>query len=1056
MTVADWLRQLGLERYETAFADNAVTFDLLPHLSAQDLRDIGVLAVGDRRRLLGAIAKLRGFSEPAVFDAERRQVTVMFCDMTDSTWLSTTMDPEDLSAVIRDYQSRVASTIERFDGFIARYVGDGVLTYFGYPHAHEDDAERAVRAALSIIAEFGGETAPLESVRVRIGIATGLVVVGEQIGEGEAWQQTAIGETPNLAARLQALAAPNTVVIAPSTHRLVGDLFEYRQIGPLALKGLSEPVIAWEVTRPSAIESRFEALRRDSSISLVGRDHELRLLLGHWARSRGGEGQVVLLSGEAGIGKSRLVATLRQQLKDEPHLTLRFFCSPYDRDSAFRPFINQLERALGWTRDDTTEQKQEKLRSTVFGAAHGEDEIALLAELLSLPNSVPDLQLSTQRKREKLFGALIHQLEARARTQSILMIFEDAHWTDPTSLDLLKFLMERVARLPVMLIITFRPEFEHDWGDQPHIARLALNRLDDRNAKTLVRQLAGRELGPEIADEIIARADGVPLFVEELTKTVLETDGHKSLPSSVFPASASGRASVPASLQASLIARFDRLGSRAREVAQLGAVLGREFSYELIDRTGEQSAAELQLGLRRLVDAGLLFCRGEAPQSTYVFKHALVQDAAYSTLLRSRRQQLHARVAAVMAEYFKDIVTRQPEILAYHLTEAGEGVPAVAQWLKAGQHATGRSAYIEAIRHFDRGLEVLKAIPEGPERERQELALQLNRGPALFAAKGFAAAEAAEAYTRAYELAATNGDIGELFTAVNGLWQSANGAGVIANCRRLSGRLQELAADAADDALQLQAHHSAWATSLYSGEPLTAREHAAHGRRLFDPERHRLQHQLYGGHDPGSCAYYLGAQAEWQLGFPDTALRLCEEGVDLARRSAHPFSCACALQYHALLHLDRGEPQSALQQLEAAEKLATEERLGFVLEPQLVRGAALTDLGSLDEAVSCLQQGLTGRNGATRQRCFGLSKLAAALIATGEYEAALTAAQDGLSTGERTGQMAYQSELYRLQGAALSRLKRAEEAEAAFENALREARARADESARTTCRRESG
>lgn len=598
--------------------------------------------------------------------------------------------------------------------------------------------------------------------------------------------------------------------------------------------------------------------------------------------------------------------------------------------------------------------------------------------------------------------------------------------------------MDRTAHLPVMLIITFRPEFEHDWGDRPHIVRLALNRLNDRSAKTLVRQLAGRELGADVADEIVERADGVPLFVEELTKAVLEVDGHKA----VARASASGRASVPVSLQASLIARFDRLGPWAKEIAQLGAVLGREFSYELIDRTGEQSAAELQIGLRRLVDAGLLFCRGEAPQSTYVFKHALVQDAAYSTLLRSRRQQLHARVATVMADHFRDIATHQPEILAYHLTEAGQGALAVDQWLKAGQHATGRSAYIEAIRHFDRGLDVLKMLSDDTERDRRELTLQLNRGPALFAAKGFAAAEAAEAYTRAYELAATNGDIGELFTAVNGLWQSANGAGVIADCRRLSGRLQELATEAVDDALRLQAHHSAWATSLFSGEPVGAREHATRGRQLFDPERHRLQHQLYGGHDPGSCAYYLGAQAEWQLGFPDTALRLCDEGVSLARRSAHPFSCACALQYSALLHLDRGEPEAALRQLETAEKMAAEERLGFVLEPQLVRGAALTDLGSLDDAVTCLEQGLTGRNGATRQRCYGLAKLTAALIVRGDYQTALDGAQDGLNTGDRTGQMMTQSELYRLQAIALSHLKRTDEAEAGFQNALHQARLR--------------
>ena len=453
-----------------------------------------------------------------------------------------------------------------------------------------------------------------------------------------------------------------------------------------------------------------------------------------------------------------------------------------------------------------------------------------------------------------------------------------------------------------------------------------------------------------------------------------------------MPASKSSALSIPATLHASLIARFDGLGLNAKEVAQIGAVLGREFSYDLIAQVTQRPTAELRVGLERLAEAGLLFCRGVVPQSSYVFKHALVQDAAYSTLLRTRRRELHARVGTVLRQHFRHLIERQPEILAYHLTVADETEPAIDQWLLAGKHAAARSAHLEAINHFDHGLEILAALPEGPPRDRREAELQLARGPSLFAAKGFGAAEAARAYARARELAEQRGDAPQLFMAVNGLWQSANGAGMVLDCRRLSKQLQDLAADTADDALRLQAHHSAWATCLFSGEPAAARDHCEEGRRLYDPERHRLQHQLYGGHDPGSCARYLGAQVYWLLGYPEKGLTLCGEGLLLAEQSAHPFTMMSALQYSSLLHLDRGETELALQRLGVAEALAAQQRLGFVLEPQLLRGAALTAQGALENAVACLREGLAGPIGATRLRCYGLARLADALIRQGEHD----------------------------------------------------------------------
>ena len=620
-------------------------------------------------------------------------------------------------------------------------------------------------------------------------------------------------------------------------------------------------------------------------------------MLRRWQQAKAGEGRVVLVSGEPGIGKSRLTAAFSQALLSKSHTRLRYFCSPYDQNSALRPFIVQLERAAGWAHADPAEQKLGKLQALLVPGARDADETTLLAELLSLPNSASELNLSPQRKRERLFEALLQQFEAAARDRPVLMVLEDAHWIDPTSRELLDLTVDRVSRMHILLIITFRPEFQHRWGGQPHVTVLELNRLGGRDGLALVERVAGNtDLPRDIVDAIVERADGVPLFVEELTKAVLETRDRNNRVTAVLPASTSPALSIPATLHTSLTARFDRLGQNAKEIAQIGAVLGREFGYDLIVRAAQRPPAKLRAGLDRLAEAGLLFCRGVAPQSTYVFKHALVQDAAYGTLLRARRQELHARVAAVLEQHFGDLVDRRPELLAHHLTAASETERAIDQWLKAGQHAAERLAHLEAISHFDRGLATLAALPEGPTRDSKEIELQLARGPSLFTAKGFAAAEAAQAYTRARELAEQRGDAGQLFTAVNGLWQSANGAGMMLDCRRLSHRLQELTADTGDDALRLQAHHSAWATCLFSGEPAAARDHCEEGRRLYDPERHRLQHQLYGGHDPGSCARYLGGQAHWLLGYPEKGLALCSEGLALAERSTHPFDFACALQ----------------------------------------------------------------------------------------------------------------------------------------------------------------
>jgi class 3 adenylate cyclase/tetratricopeptide (TPR) repeat protein/energy-coupling factor transporter ATP-binding protein EcfA2 len=1052
MDVGAWLRGLGLEQYAPAFRDNDVDGEVLPELTSDDLISIGVTSVGHRRKLLAAIAALgtppptvaysvasasAAPTSPATIEAERRQLTVMFCDLVGSTPLSVRFDPEDLREVIGAYHRCVADTVARFAGFVAKYMGDGVLIYFGYPEAHEEDAERAVRAGLAVIDAVGG-LATTERLNVRLGIASGLVVVGDLIGAGAAQERGVVGETPNLAARLQALAQPGTLVIAESTRRQIGGLFEIEDLGPHPLAGFAEPQRAWRVVGESDVLSRFEALR-SGAMPLVGRDEELALLLRRWQQAKAGEGRVVLVSGEPGIGKSRLTAALSQALQSESHTRLRYFCSPYHQDSALHPFIVQLERAAGLARDDTADQKLEKLRELLAPGARGDDETELLAELLSLPSAADDLNLSPQRKHEMLLEALLHQFEALARSRPVLMVFEDAHWIDPTSRELLDLTIDRAARLPVLLIVTFRPEFQHAWGGQSHVTMLALNRLGGHDGAALVERLAGNAgLPRETVDEIVERADGVPLFVEELTKAVLETGEGDNRVAAVLAASPLPNLAIPATLHASLIARLDRLGPIAKEVGQIGSVIGREFGYDLIEQVAQRSAAELRSGLDRLVEAGLLFCRGVAPQSSYLFKHALVQDAAYGTLLRARRQELHARVAAALERHLADLVERQPELLAHHLAAAGEASRAVAQWLKAGQFAAGRSAHIEAIAHYGHGLALLSSLPDAPDRDRQEISLQLALGLSLGTARGFSSAEVAGAYARARELCEKPGEGAQLFAALWGLWISNQRRGVHEECRGLSKTLLDLTRDSSDHGLRLQAHHSAWTTSFYCGEPLICREHCLEGRHLYDPVEHGSHARVYGGHDSGVCAASMLALSEWLLGYPQKALASSTEALGVARSLGHPFSLYNAHHWAAVCHQFRSEDEASLRHIEAQEALGTEHRFSPMIHPSILRGGVrAADVNA--DAVVVIRSELAKAN-VELLRPYGFALLAGALARAGDDQSAIMAAAEGLSVAASTGVRWWEAELYRLRAVSLLARADIDAAQACLEQALLVAR----------------
>jgi class 3 adenylate cyclase len=739
MSLEAWLRRLNLSQYEAVFQENSVTADLLPSLTAEDLKDLGITAVGHRRRLLDAIAALRRdttaaattdshvqpdqiYHHPASPAPERRHISVMFCDLVDSTGLASRLDPEDLSAVIRRYQACVAREIERFGGFIARYVGDGVLIYFGWPVARENDAERAIRAALAVVAELAQAQIDNERLRVRIGIATGLVVIGEQVGSGEALQQTAIGETPNLAARLQALAGDEGVVIDAATRAQIGGLFDCADLGFVELKGIPGAVQVFQVLKEATVSSRFEALHSTVLTPLVGRDEELELLLRRWAQVKTGTGRVVMVAGEPGIGKSRLVAEFEERLKREDHARLRYFCADDHADSPLYPFIRQLSLSANFDQRDADAAKWLKLRTLVGPDAPAQDSL-LLGDLLGLTSEWPvAAETNSRLQRERTFAALLGLMERLCHERPLLIVIEDIHFADPTTRDLVDLAISRLAELPVLLIMTFRPELQLPWTGHAGVTLITLNRLDRKDSVQLAGLLAN-QLPAMLLNRIAVRADGVPLFVEELAKHWAER-AHD-------PDSALQTIGVPTTLQGSLLARLDRLAN-AKQAAQIGAVIGREFSYDLIAAIADLPEPILIAGLDQLVSAGLAHCRGAPPAATYRFKHTLVQRAVYATLLRQHRQQAHSRIADVLS----DRTNAEPQVLAHHLTEAGRVEEALQYWLLAGQRVAGRSAEREAINLFRRGLAALPTLPESEQRNRRELEFQLALQTPLIAIEG--------------------------------------------------------------------------------------------------------------------------------------------------------------------------------------------------------------------------------------------------------------------------------------------------------------------------------
>ncbi|WP_172786836.1 MULTISPECIES: adenylate/guanylate cyclase domain-containing protein [Bradyrhizobium] len=1045
MQIAEWLDKLGLAQYAQRFAQNGIDIGVLPELMDEDFEKLGVL-LGHRRKMLRAIADL----DPAALiaspappqDAERRHLTVMFCDLVGSTALSARLDPEDMWEVIRAYRAACASVVGAYDGRIARFVGDGILVYFGYPRAHEDDAERAVRAGLDMIAAIRQlKTGTDERAELRIAIATGLVVVGDLISGDASEEHATIGDTPNLAARLQSLAEPGVVVVASSTRRLLGDLFSLRNLGRREVKGMADPIAVWAVEGATASESRFEAVRAARSIGFVGRKSEIEFILSRQREAWQGRGQIVLISGEAGIGKSRIVATLSESPSLGTHRRVRYQCSPYHTNSALHPFVAQLERAAGIRSHDTPDQKLDKLEAML---AIGTQQVAratpLIAALLSIPTGdhCPPLGLSPAQQRRQTFAALLDQLEGLARDQPLLIICEDMHWADATTLELFDLAVDRIRGLPILVLLTSRPEFEPSWSGLANVSLLRLDRLDRQDTRALVEQIVvGRQLPREMMEQIIDKTDGIPLFVEELTKMVLESgllveDAGRYRLNCPLPPLA-----IPATLQDSLMARLDRLAP-VKEVAQIGAAIGRDFSYALLKTVAGRDDLTLGAALGQLEEAELLLRRGTPPEANYSFKHALVQEAAYESLLRSKRQVLHTRIGDVLREKFPVVAETEPEVLAHHFTEAGLSEIALEWWRKAGQQALKRSAYSEAIAHLGKAIAIADQLPDEPRRMMSRLHLQIAYGRALRGSLGHSAPETVAAWTRARQFAAGIDDPVELAPVHSGLFNACLTHGELAPMRELADAIRSAAERRPDSPVAaVVAHWTGGVTCWFAGGYSNARTHLERALAIYRAEPDPATFRASALDLPFVIMRFL-ALVLWPLGDIARARRLAAEAVGTPGEK-RALSQANALVHRAVFD---GVCGGMLQQTETilALGLARDHTMPlYVAAGTYLNGLAKWRAGDRMAGLADMRHGWTFLHENDCYLCepFWGMHVALAIADVGEVETGLEILDELIAGTGQSGQHWLDAELHRVRGKLLSRENPSDESSA--EDALRRA-----------------
>ena len=1001
-------------------------------------------------------------SPPAMSEAERRQLTVLFCDLVDSTTLSRQLDPEDLREVVRAYQDTCAKVIARFEGHIAQYLGDGLLVYFSYPLAHEDDAQRAVRAGLGMLDALGQLNTRLAQeqgvqLAVRLGVHTGLVVVGD-VGSGTRQEQLALGETPNLAARLQGLAAPNTLVISAATFHLLGGFFACQPLGTPLVKGFAQPLTIYRVLYESMARSRLEAAGSTGLTPLVGREQEIRLLVERWAQVKEGVGQVVLLSGEAGIGKSRLVQVLQDQVAAEPQAWLTpCQCSPYYQNTALYPLIELLERvALRFEREEAPPQKLRKLEGFLvqYGLPLAE-AVPLFTALLSLPLPVDyaPLTVSPEQQKQQTLHALLTILVRIATQQPVLFVMEDLHWIDPTTLEFLSLLVDQGPTARILALWTFRPDFTPPWTGRAHITQVTLHRLPRRQAAKMTDRVAhGKALPPEVVEQVVAKTDGVPLFVEELTKMVLESGLLQEGAERYEPTGPLLPLAIPATLHDSLMARLDRLAT-VKALAQLGATLGREFSYELLQAVSPWDEGMLQRGLHQLVEAEFLYQQGLPPQATYLFKHALIQEAAYQSLLRSTRQQQHQRIAQVLEARFPETCETQPELLAQHYTEAGFIAQALPYWQQAGTRAIQCSAHLEAIAHVQRGLALLTTLSDTPQRHQHEFDFLTTLGPALMATKGYAASEVVQAYTRARALCQQIGQTPEHVPVLWNLWFFYMARGDHQTALELGEQCLQIAQCVQDGALLLEAHYALGCSWFLLGNPTLAGTHMEHTIALYDPAQHRGLAYRYGGIDPGVGGFGVYAWALWMRGYPAQARAHLDKALRLAQHLAHPFSLARTLHYDTILCQLRRDTLATRDQADVEITVATAQNFALAQATGLIMsGWAISVQEHSPEGLVQIRQGLDmyRLTGAEYQRPHYLTLLAEASGLLDQPDDGLAALDEALTVMEQTGERYYEAEFHRQRGELLllceaqshsaQESREQHDAEACFQQALAVAR----------------
>jgi predicted ATPase/class 3 adenylate cyclase len=1039
--IKTWLDEIGLGQYATVFAENAIDLDVLPDVTETDLERLGV-ALGHRKRILRAIAARSGATPaaaapataPAVpqSEAERRQLTVLFCDLVGSTALAATLDPEDLSDVIGGFQGCCAAVITRMGGHVARFMGDGLLVYFGYPQAHEDDAERAVRAGLDLVAKVGQLLLPTgEPLQVRVGIATGVVVVGDTIGEKSAQERVVVGETPNLAARLQNVAAPNTTVIATSTLRLLGDVFVCEQVGPFEFKGISEPVMAWRVLGERVAESRFAAIHPKNLTRFVGRQNELHQLYGLWRWVEGGKGQVALLCGEAGIGKSRISKTLVDRIADDANVTIRLQCSPHHNNSPFYPIIAQHEHAAHFQPLDPPQVKLEKLEALLSKiASEVVVDVPLYAALLSIPTDgrYPALDLTPRRQKDLTIEALTRQVLTLARTKPVLFVIEDAHWIDPSTLEATNRFIEAIRTAPVFLLITFRPEFSPPWLDQPHVTMIQIDRLGRDKAAAMIRNLAGgKKLPTEVLEAIVSKTDGVPLFIEELTKMVLESGLLRDVGDRYITVGPLPHLAIPTTLHDSLMARLDRL-SAVKEVAQIGAGIGREFTYRLLAAVAPISGTALHLALEQLTHAGLIFCRGEPPDATYIFKHALLQDAAYASMLRGRRQQLHRRIADSLEGEFVELAEAQPQLMAHHLAQAGLTERAINYLQKAGQLANEASAHAEAIGHLKLALELLQSLPEGLEHKRKALELQVMLAQAMIAGRGYAARETREVLLQAKALTDEHTELSQKFSILYGIWASYYVAGEVPMQQKAALEFLTEAERHDDTAALCLSHRTLGTTYVQMGKFAAGRQHLERARELYDSERHSQSKYLY-GQDIGATALSYLCWALWHLGYVDQAAAVAAEATKRAEALSHPFTLAYTICHaRGMMDIFRRCAKDTRSYANTVISICTEHDFPFwAAGGRILDGWAMACQGKVDEGIGKLDEGLAAwrQTGARLWLPIFLALKAEAHAKAGRSDTALNIIEEALAISDETGERWALAEVLRIKAGLLQAAGRA-------------------------------